>query len=597
MVFGTPARGRARGPLPIVVGVTGHRDIRPDDVPRLERVVREAFETLLNAYRSTPLLLLSPLAAGGDRIAARVAMDLGIPVVVPLPLEQNEYERDFDEAETSEFRAMLERARGMLPGARVAYFVGYAPGNRATNVEDPERRSRQYAQVGSYVARNCQILIALWNGLPSDAVGGTAQIVEFKRDGRTPGFGPEPRPLDRPEYGTLWQIVTPRAKSPDEFKGGEPFARVPRWRKRAKSRPVRKPGSGRREGPTDEEVTEAIYESIDRFNTDACGAGWDTGEIATSAILGAAERLAKRYQTRTLWTLRWLYLAGFLVTAAFLLYSHVRHDFWLLVLDVVLSVGALWAYFSAQNRLLQNSHLEYRAVAEGLRVQEQWHKAHLRETVADHYLRQHRGELDWIRNAIRTCRLLDDTANTDDAVPLETRREQLEAIYDDWIMHEKHGQIAYFEGRSDQDERDERRFNWASWIAAGISILATIAAALLFGPLHFPVETPPPEPHETPLWIAFIVTIAITAVASGLLASYAQKRAYGIHVKRYRRMITIFRQAARMLEKILRPGPFGEADYEAAQRVIRDLGEEALLENAAWVMLHRERPLEFVQGG
>lgn len=585
-----------RGPLPLVLGVTGHRDLRAEDVVPLERAVAKALRELQEAYRHTPLLLLSPLAAGADQLVARVAMDHRIPVVVPLPLEQAEYERDFSAAERDEFRAMLARAQAMLPSARCSYFVGYVPAtadttaNDSTNVADEARRSRQYTQVGSYVARNSQILIALWNGLESDAVGGTAMIVGFKREGRTPGFGPEARPLDRPEHGPVWQIVTPRASRPEELAGGEPFARRVMWPERPDAEHGARAAGQHDDEPNDDEVARAMYRHIDQFNVDALEAGYDKEILSTETILGAAETLAKRYQMRTIWTLRWLYIAGFLVTLAFVLYAHVKHDPLLLVLDFIVSVVTLYAYFSVNNRQWQNRHQDYRAIAEGLRVQEQWHAANLTGSVADYYLRQHRGELDWIRNAIRAGRMLDDTSTVRDASP-EDRRSQIRAIRETWIGGDG-GQVTYFDKRSELDEKKERNVNRLTWAAALLSIACTVGAAIVFGPLQ------KPSGEENPWWVGVILAISLAAVASGLIGSYAEKRAYGIHVKRYRRMRGIFKRAGAMLDDIIDPAkPFGAAEYQTAQRIIHDLGEEALLENAAWVMLHRERPLEFVQGG
>ncbi len=575
----------ARGPLPLVLGVTGHRDLRPDDVPSLERAVRAIFDELLVTYPTTPLLLLSPLAAGADRLVARVALDRGIPVVVPFPFAQPEYERDFDAAERAEFHDLLARPRALLPNARFCYFVGYVPAqegitaNDADNVREPERRGRQYAQLGSYIARNSHILIALWNGESSDAVGGTSQIVQFKLDGRAVGFGPEQRPLDRPEFGPVWQIVTPRSSAPDKL-SGPAFSRVEHSAIADDDEP-------------DAEVTRA--RRIEEFNADAVRAGYGTAQLTANKILEAAEGLAKQYQLRTLRTLRWLYVAGFLVSLAFVLYAHVWRHPSLLALNVVLTGAALAAYFFARNRQWQNRHLDYRALAEGLRVQEQWHAANVRETVADLYLRQHRAELDWIRSAIRASRLLDDTAHVDAVVPLEDRRRDLRMLRETWIVGER-GQIGYFNGRSEVDERSEHRFGRATWAAAVASILCTVGAAIVFGLMGFEIKKEGAG-EENVWWIAAIVAISLAAVASGLAASYAEKRAFGIHVKRYRRMRGIYQRAGAMLDSILAREPFKEKDYEAAQRVIRDVGEEALLENAAWVTLHRERPLEFVRGG
>jgi CheY-like chemotaxis protein len=85
-----------RGPLPLLIGVTGHRDLRPADCPVLERTVRRAIQRIREKCPHTPLIVLSALAEGADRLVARAALDLGLSLIVPLPMPQAEYEKALD---------------------------------------------------------------------------------------------------------------------------------------------------------------------------------------------------------------------------------------------------------------------------------------------------------------------------------------------------------------------------------------------------------------------------------------------------------------------------------------------------------------------
>ena len=64
--------------LPLVIGVTGHRDLRDQDVPRLEQEVAAIISGLRRDYlgddQETPIIVLSALAEGADRLVARVAL-------------------------------------------------------------------------------------------------------------------------------------------------------------------------------------------------------------------------------------------------------------------------------------------------------------------------------------------------------------------------------------------------------------------------------------------------------------------------------------------------------------------------------------------
>ncbi|MAL03734.1 MAG: hypothetical protein CL625_05600, partial [Arenimonas sp.] len=59
--------------LNLVIGVTGHRDIPVEEHPALQARIVRLIESLRRDFPALPLLMLNPLAEGGDRIAARAA--------------------------------------------------------------------------------------------------------------------------------------------------------------------------------------------------------------------------------------------------------------------------------------------------------------------------------------------------------------------------------------------------------------------------------------------------------------------------------------------------------------------------------------------
>ena len=178
--------------VPMVFGVSGHRDPVPADIPQLRTQLEFVFSRFRAAYPNTPFQLLSPLAEGADRLAAEAALSCQIKLLVPMPMSQEEYERDFPSA------ASLEEFRRLLAGAE-SYWEG----------PSAQSRTEQYAAVGDYIARKSNILILLWDGLDNDKVGGTAWVKKRREywvaaarnaDHQTDGSG----------YGPTIQIVTPR---------------------------------------------------------------------------------------------------------------------------------------------------------------------------------------------------------------------------------------------------------------------------------------------------------------------------------------------------------------------------------------------------
>jgi len=137
----------------LTIGVTGHRDLLADEIPALKEKVQDFFLQLKSDYPDLDLQLMTPLAEGSDRLVADVASEMGIKLIVPLPMPQTEYEQDFSS------RDAVEAFRDSLDSARVIHLrtLPEAQG-RAVTTED---RDRQYAQLGVFISNHSQILLAL----------------------------------------------------------------------------------------------------------------------------------------------------------------------------------------------------------------------------------------------------------------------------------------------------------------------------------------------------------------------------------------------------------------------------------------------------
>jgi hypothetical protein len=155
----------------LTIGVTGHRDLMAGDLPAIRERVREFFEKLQREFPGLELQLISPLAEGSDQLVAEVALELGIRLIVPMPMQQSVYEQDFaTQAGLDNFRRLLEHAE-VIPLPLVKGST------HADMLSDAAVRDWQYAQLGVFVSNHCQILLALWNGKPDTQTGGTAGVV------------------------------------------------------------------------------------------------------------------------------------------------------------------------------------------------------------------------------------------------------------------------------------------------------------------------------------------------------------------------------------------------------------------------------------
>lgn len=181
-----------RPPLVLRIGTTGHRALRAARLEALRAQMHEVLElardemnelaqdeAVKRFYASGPpvMRMVSPLAKGSDRLAANCALGLGYELYAPLPFARAEYEKDFTgtdpirqsdavplsaEEDMREFAELMEKA-----GADWLALDG-----------DPKDRDRAYENVGRFVVRHSDIVIAVWNGEPAAGRGGSAEIIE-----------------------------------------------------------------------------------------------------------------------------------------------------------------------------------------------------------------------------------------------------------------------------------------------------------------------------------------------------------------------------------------------------------------------------------
>jgi hypothetical protein len=178
--------------IPCIIGTTGHRDLIPEQVNDIKKHVKEIIEEQLDKYPNTPVVVLSPLAEGGDTVVAQVAIELKskeeykdrIQLYIPLPLKKELYVEDFKADALLEFESLLRQSDKNFELDPHLDWDGADESKLSIEV-DPSystERNIQYAQVGAFVARHSNILIAIWDGGDNQEVGGTVQIVKYMTD-------------------------------------------------------------------------------------------------------------------------------------------------------------------------------------------------------------------------------------------------------------------------------------------------------------------------------------------------------------------------------------------------------------------------------
>jgi hypothetical protein len=590
--------------IPIVVGVTGHRDLRPEDIPGLEKKVRRIFQFLRDKYPQTPLLVLSPLAEGADRLVARVALaHFGTRLIAPLPVSQGEYEKDFTQpGSLEEFRTLL--------GKGSCLSLPLVKGNTEKGISQygPER-DRQYAQAGAYIVRNSQVLIALWDGRQTGMEGGTAQIVTFAMNGIPEPYAPPSGPLDTSEGPLLFHIVTPR-KSQDSVPPDEAFRTMILGQEEEKrTGEVTSPRFGFTEKPLDyrkiPKPFDRVNDCVNGFNRDSLRyfsklrdqikkskndviPDSDVPKLPSTAasilsLYGVADTLAMYYQKWSTRAMKFLFILFAAAVLVFDLYAHLIKEPWMLALFPATLFLAILVYFLAKEKLdIQNKYQDYRALAEGLRVQLFWRLAGLSHDVADHYLRKQRSELDWIRNAIRAWNVpsvrhcgpgyLEDAASLNES--------NIRLVLKLWVDK----QMDFFKTRTERNVRNLHRYKL--WTIAFFLIGVLLAIEVVFADWLFHQKSTIGNLHS---W--FMVIVGFLPALAAVFEGYAEKMAFLAQARRYAWMRNLFTKAANRMV-----GLKNCRNWADLNRAIFELGKEALEENGDWVLLHRERPLTWIRG-
>ncbi len=557
----------AVGPVPLVLGVTGHRDLRDEDLPAIKTEVRNVFAGLKAKLRHTPLKLLSPLAAGADRLVADLALDCGVGLIVPLPWPEGVHDSLIHRTgDRQQFDDLLSRAEQTV-------HLPLADGLLPEDVRQSDSaRDRQYGLTGAYIARHSQILIALWDGedLPDS---GTAQVVKWQQTGVAAPFAVSIGRLDELENGPVCHVITPRTSRPSE---GQTVRTV-----------TRNPATFQNEAEADRTCDE-LWRHIDTFNSDVTSGSsalaaqaelsrewilsedeWASQSPPLKAMFDCfvlADAVSIVFRDTTLRTLKGLFLTMLTALLCYEVYTHLFVDVWPLLLGYLILLGGvfLWQQWSLRKEL-QSRYLDSRALAEALRVQCFWRMAGLNDSVVDHYLRNLRSELDWIRQALLAVNLVHGGHQS----PAPADSESLTVVQSRWVK----AQLKFFENGAARDEEKEgwwhRRSRWLFAAAAGLASVQLV--------VHLAT-------HHLNHVLAVLVFVAIAC--SALCHEFAELQAYSIQAKRYDWMRSFFRTGNQQLEGLIKSSEYGEA-----QEVIRELGREALQENAEWLLQRRRRPI------
>ena len=394
-----------QGNIPFIIGFTGHRDLRTEDLNSLKSSVTTVLNEIKETIPNTPIIVLSALAEGADRLCAQVAIECGASLYVPCPLPIEDYSKDFTtEQSKEEFYSLLAQAD--------YYFE--IPLDQCFNWEEKNYstyRDYCYEQLSMYLTNTCQVLIALWDGVDNISPGGTAATVKLKLDSKSTYQSQNTILLNTQNPGQVTIINTPRDSNPNPMEN--PFS-------------IRQCFSKIKESDNDSEQDFLnIIKRINMFNKDvkryksklstkianskeAVLPGFELHNLShlntMLDVYAAADQVSLYFQKLRLLFLRLLLGMGVVLVTLFLLYDELEANI-MLPLYLFFFIFTFICYFVAKKREYHTKYIDYRALAEGLKVQIYWNLAGLSSNVVEHYLWSQKSELSWIRNGVSNCYL------------------------------------------------------------------------------------------------------------------------------------------------------------------------------------------------
>jgi hypothetical protein len=565
-------------PFYLTIGVTGHRDIPTEDGELIKSVIKSRLLHLQATYKNTPLIVLSGLAEGADRLVVEVADEMDIAFVAILPLPKDDYATDFNEpGSKQDFYKWLDKAAWVetLTQATTESNVSYL-------------RNACYEQLGFYLTNNSHLLLALWDGDKQEKTGGTSQVVRYFLQGVSGKPQDKTTALNLPSYRPVEHILTRRLSQLNAI-GHEQIGALETlwptvtfnddaWLEKRWSLSLLSLGTFNQDmqqfGQTNPEpvLTSRRY----LLGDDVIYSTFDTKGQRIADLFAISDAMSSFAQSRR--------HKNFIALVIFALSAVVSQQSYGFFLQWYLLVGSLslggisfWLYQQSQSQRLEEKYLDYRALAEGLRVQFFWHIAGVNLSVSDFFLREQRDELEWIRQTITSTQLKSEK---------ETHKKSHRWIIERWVRDQRIYFIGdHFKGRLGKariDARAEkkltRRMKQCFFTGLGIMLISAIGYEWIY-------------PDLTLEWKSLLLN-GLLATSGAILCIvpsikiYLDTMAFDEHAKRYLRMGQYYGLCEKQLERL------DEAHTVEIDQLFIDIGKQALIETGDWLLLHRQRPVK-----
>lgn len=599
--------------VPIVIGVISEGGIDVND-QILEKLVTPQLIKIKNTFPNSPFLVLSPLSNDKERLTVRILIErLESDVISPQGKGPN---------------INLEQFQQEIQDSGLT-----AISVKTISLENKRRKGKTTTLTPElFTAAEAQILIAVTSGTDKDHAQNEDELSEVSsalklrsegllRDIYSTDEG-EKGVLDSSDVGLTITInpetfdISSTVSPAEETQPGteEPgkasygfaekisvtfnayIGRVTRLFDRFYNTYIEVPDEGEKDRLASSEFVE-IAEKIDGYNKDVLRFLESKGEepaVKSQSLLLSGEDenpliskdeglsvitlpysgsdiLSQYYQKKTNRYINWIYILFF---TAVLLYGIIDLNYYLVLFYIALIPAIAFLVYRSKAEKLEDRFLDYRALAEGLRVKVFWRIAGVDERVSSNYLSKYAGLVSWISRAIKNLEILSLSDDLNHAkFTSAQKKERLRITKELWID----SQLEYYgKKRNPLYMRSLDLTNLAL-----VSFVFTLFFALVFGIYLLFAGL-----GNDGVIMRFEVLIGAAAAIGVAAQAYKSKKAYEELERRYKLTEHIYRSARKKLE----------AERGSPERILAALGKEALIENSDWLWTHRNLPIELPKG-
>lgn len=528
----------SRSLSPFFVGLVGHRALRLEEIPAIQKEFDEHISRLLKNLKSTRIIVLTSLAEGADRLVQTSKHRDRISVCAVLPFSQKEYAKDFTSRQSS---LNLKKALSDCDYAIVC------PEANETRRYVGRARNEGYRACARWISDHSNLLIVVWDGKKPDRVGGTGDTVDYRLENIAS------KPL---MYSRGSGLIHIQASN-----GASDFITECKCKGHV----------------TDSAEYRNHQNELERINSRIIPAQSsiddDQLKVYFKQFDGSAVVLQKEFRRRTI-----LLLTLGVLTLTFAAFQQITFSpYWLMATGGVLTVTLLqwWRLTHTRTKVAFET---FRFVAEVLRIQIWWNELGIKRNILHEDIEPH--DVNDTVYLLLSNILTFSTIHNLDLHRLRSRRKpiKIEKFDASWIEE----QISYLDGaqgsngaisRATKTAKRNLRFSIAALcLAASVQIFSTIIH------LQNPIDDVPPT--EIFIKILFSFSLAVAAAFAAFEEALGSKEISSLYELKLRRLLVALTQLKKSNSGV------------DPKTVMTHVGIDSLAESLRWFQLKSEREIK-----